>query len=147
MSGRFDDDKHKSKQSKTKIPTMIKLGTIIKRKFESLVELSLCGYEMEKVKSLLNEIQYLSQLRFLDIVGFRSMEALPEWLGNSTSLHHLDLLKLPNLKCLPSEAAICRLSQLISLSTYLCPLLKEACDKETGTEWSKIEHIPYLSIS
>lgn len=115
--------------------------------FESLVKLFLDGAGMEKVKNLPNQIQHLSQLRLLFIEGFDGLESLPEWLGNLTSLHDLALWELPNVKCLPSEAAMARLSQLTSLNIHSCPLLKDACDKEIGTEWSKIQHIPNVKIS
>ena len=112
-------------------------------KFKSLVRIDLHGSGMYKVKSLPNSIQYLNQLRDLHIWNFRSLEALPEWLGNLTSLRVLGLWYLPNLKSLPSRAAIRHLTRLV---IHVCPQLKEACARETGAEWPKLQHIPNVAI-
>ena len=108
-------------------------------KFKSLVRLDLYGGGMDKVKSLPNSIQYLNQLRYLHIWWFTSLEALPEWLCNLTSLRVLGLWYLPNLKSLPSRAAIRHLTRLV---IHFCPQLEEACARETGAEWPKLQHIP-----
>ncbi|PRQ38783.1 putative leucine-rich repeat domain, L domain-containing protein [Rosa chinensis] len=74
------------------------------------------------------------------------LEALPEWLGNLTSLESLWLWECENLKYLPTPNAMKNLTKLKSLVGISCPLLKETCTKETGSEWSKISHIPDVRL-
>ncbi|XP_024196145.1 putative adenylate cyclase regulatory protein [Rosa chinensis] len=72
------------------------------------------------------------------------LEALPEWLGNLTSLEALSIYYCENLKYLPTINAMKNLTKLKQLDIRGCPLLKERCTKETGPEWPKISHIPDL---
>ena len=74
------------------------------------------------------------------------MEALPEWLGNLSSLQTLFLNGNKNLMEMPTVQAMRRLTKLKQLCINRCPELKERCAKEKGTEWSKIAHIPYIEI-
>uniref|UniRef100_A0A7N2M5C6 Uncharacterized protein n=1 Tax=Quercus lobata TaxID=97700 RepID=A0A7N2M5C6_QUELO len=97
----------------------------------SLEKLDLYGWD--KLNSLPDEIKYFTALKSLCISGFDGMKALPEWLGNLSSLQILDLNDNKNLMEMPTV-------QAISISG--CPELKERCAKGSGTEWSKIAHIP-----
>ena len=74
------------------------------------------------------------------------MKALPEWLGNLSSLQTLLLNRNKNLMEMPTVQATRRLTKLKQLYISSCPELKERCAKEKGTEWSKIAHIPYIEI-
>ncbi|PRQ38761.1 putative P-loop containing nucleoside triphosphate hydrolase, leucine-rich repeat domain, L [Rosa chinensis] len=104
-----------------------------------LEELLLKGWP--KLKSLPQQIQHLTCLKELWISSFEGLEALPEWLGNLTSLETLEIWHCKNLKYLPTQNALTKLQHL-NISN--CPLLEERCTKETGPEWPKISHIPYL---
>ncbi|GLT60213.1 hypothetical protein SLA2020_329890 [Shorea laevis] len=110
----------------------------------SLEKLSLDDWR--KLTQLPHQIQHLTALRELKIQRFRKLDALPEWLGNLSSLESLTIEDCKNLKCLPSAEAIRRLTKLKMLEIGFCPRLEESCAKETGVEWPKISHIPYVRI-
>ncbi|XP_024191858.2 putative disease resistance protein At3g14460 [Rosa chinensis] len=109
-----------------------------------LEELTLRGWP--KLKSLPQQIQHLTCLNKLYISGFEGVDALPEWLGNLTSLEILEIRNCENLKYLPTLQAMQRLTKLEMIYITRCPLLKENCTKDTGPEWPKIAHIPTIDI-
>ncbi|KAL3497614.1 hypothetical protein ACH5RR_040346 [Cinchona calisaya] len=106
--------------------------------FVSLTSLELEGWR--NLKSFPEPIQYISALRDLTIKKFEDLEALPEWLGKIPSLESLTIRHCKNLKQLPN------LTNLQQLSILNCPLLKQRCAKDSGTEWHKIAHIPRIQI-
>ncbi|GLU15031.1 hypothetical protein SLE2022_315610 [Rubroshorea leprosula] len=110
----------------------------------SLEELVLDGWD--KLKSLPHQVQHLTALKILVLHEFNGMEALPEWLGDLSSLHRLEIWNCSNLTHLPSIEVMQRLSNLQYLYIWCCPKLKERCAKKRGPEWSKISHIPKISI-
>ena len=71
------------------------------------------------------------------------MEALPEWLGNLSSLQNLDLIRCENLMYM---ATVQRLTKLTILQISNCPKLTERCAEGTGAEWSNIAHIPLIVL-
>ncbi|XP_050256547.1 putative disease resistance protein RGA4 isoform X2 [Quercus robur] len=109
--------------------------------YESLQILQLYGWT--KLNSLPDEIQCFTALTRLDISEFDGMEALPEWLGNLSSLQFLYLCNCNNLTYLPTAQAMGRITKL---EIYYCSKLKERCAKGSGAEWSKIAHIPIIWI-
>ncbi|GKV51423.1 hypothetical protein SLEP1_g58082 [Rubroshorea leprosula] len=110
----------------------------------SLHGLGLHGWE--KLTYLPPQIQHLTSLRELRIYDFNQVEALPEWLGSLSSLETLSIGDCANLKYLPSAQTMQCLSELQYLQIFGCPELKGRCAKETGLEWFKISHIPYIQI-
>ena len=72
------------------------------------------------------------------------MEALPEWLGNLSSVRNLYLWKCMKLMYLPTAGAM---QHLTKLNIDKCPKLKERCVKGSGAEWLKIAHIPNIFIN
>ncbi|GLT91504.1 hypothetical protein SLE2022_093870 [Rubroshorea leprosula] len=82
----------------------------------------------------------------LTVVSFEQVVTLPEWLGNFSSLQHLEILHCNNMKQLPSAEAIQGLSKLQVLFIWGCLGLLERCAKKRGSEWSKISHIPELKL-
>ncbi|KAK4566083.1 hypothetical protein RGQ29_002323 [Quercus rubra] len=88
---------------------------------------------------LLDQIQYFIALKILWIEGFHEIGALPEWLGNLSSLQKLYIVDCKNLVHLPTEEAMRRLTQLKTLEIYRCPNLEDNAR-------SKIDHIPFVNI-
>ncbi|XP_058209354.1 putative disease resistance protein RGA4 [Rhododendron vialii] len=111
--------------------------------FMFLESLKLRGWP--KLKCLPDQLRLLTSLRKLVVDKFGGLEALPEWLGNFSSLESLKLLECPNLTRLPSLGNFQLLKNLQSLKIYYCSLLTERC-KEGGEEWHKIAHIQKLVI-
>ncbi|KAJ8452143.1 hypothetical protein Cgig2_016724 [Carnegiea gigantea] len=109
----------------------------------SLSRLALNAKGMNKVTSLPDQIQGIPDLKALAITGFKCLEALPEWLGDLTSLRLLCLGNLPLVKCLP---VMKRLTELKCLYISHCTHLKELYGSTTGSEWSKIKHIADVEI-
>ncbi|XP_058209384.1 uncharacterized protein LOC131322165 [Rhododendron vialii] len=112
--------------------------------FMFLESLSLEGWP--KLKFLPDQLRHLTSLRKLEISDFNGLEALPEWLGNFSSLESLTLRLCMNLTRLPSLETFRLLKNLQSLAIFRCPLLKKRCEEERGEELSKIAHIPSLEI-
>ncbi|XP_050256413.1 putative disease resistance protein RGA1 [Quercus robur] len=107
----------------------------------SLETLTLFGWA--KLNSLPEDIQRFTALTQLWIVTFDQMEALPEWLGNLSSVRELYLLNCMNLMYLPTAEAM---QHLTELNIYDCLKLKERCVKGSGAEWLKIAHIPNIYL-
>ncbi|KAI3950126.1 hypothetical protein MKW98_008571, partial [Papaver atlanticum] len=103
--------------------------------FPSLRELNLL--EGTKIKCLPDQIQYITSLQTLTIDGFNSLVALPEWLGNLASLKELKLYNCENLKYLPSQEQMLRLTSLQLLALFDSQVLMDRC-KEGGEEAYKI---------
>ncbi|KAL6291961.1 hypothetical protein ACE6H2_000103 [Prunus campanulata] len=77
-----------------------------------------------KLKSLPQQIQHLTtSLTSLEIESFDGMEALPEWLGNLTSLTHLSIKKCKNLMYMPTIEVMQHLVGLRELLIDNCPAL------------------------
>ncbi|KAL4290190.1 hypothetical protein GQ457_14G004730 [Hibiscus cannabinus] len=89
----------------------------------SLKELRLNGWD--KPYSLPHQLQHLTALEHLEIRDFDGLNALPEWLGNLSSLRVLCFRGCKNLVHLPSKEALRRLSKLHLFRIYGCPQLKE----------------------
>uniref|UniRef100_A0A2N9H034 R13L1/DRL21-like LRR repeat region domain-containing protein n=1 Tax=Fagus sylvatica TaxID=28930 RepID=A0A2N9H034_FAGSY len=96
-----------------------------------------------KLNSLPDQIQSFTALKVLLIANFDGMEALPEWLGNLSSLQKLYLLWCNNLMYLPrTQAMRC----LTKLHIYDCPKLKERCVEGSRAEWLNVADIPIIII-
>ncbi|XP_016649998.1 PREDICTED: disease resistance protein RGA2-like [Prunus mume] len=106
--------------------------------------LSLWGWP--KLKSLPEQIQHFTSLARLEVRCFDGMEALPEWLRNLTSLKRLGICHCKNMMYLPTLEAMQCLTKLECIWILYCPLLKERCNKKSGSEWPKISHIPYIEV-
>ncbi|KAK9159941.1 hypothetical protein Syun_006282 [Stephania yunnanensis] len=118
----------------------------------SLRSLSISGWS--RLKSLPEQIQYLSRLEFLNINDFDGMTDLPEWFGKLTSLETLTIWGCKNLMHLPSANEMQKLTSLRTLTIRRCPLLKERCKppkKRCGlgsgsSEWHKIPRITKVDV-
>ncbi|GLT79590.1 hypothetical protein SLA2020_510730 [Shorea laevis] len=101
-------------------------------------------YGWDKLNSLPHQLRHLTVLKELRLRKFNGLEALPEWLGDFSSLHRLEIGNCSNLTHLPSIEAMRGLSNLQDLQIGRCQKLKERCAENGGPEWSKISHIPYI---
>ncbi|MBA0794987.1 hypothetical protein Gohar_019267, partial [Gossypium harknessii] len=86
-------------------------------------------------------------LRNLTICSFHEIEALPDSFRNLSSLEHLSIWLCDKLMYLPSVDVMRSLSKLEIILILDCPLLETRCERESGPEWSKISHIPHVSIN
>ncbi|TYJ44802.1 hypothetical protein E1A91_A02G009200v1 [Gossypium mustelinum] len=109
-----------------------------------LQELRLLGWE--KLSSLPYQLQHLTALEELEIQRFHGIEALPDWLGNLSSVKCRRMVSCDKLMYLPSEHVMRSLSKLTTFIISACPRLEARCSKESGLEWSKISHICRTSI-
>ncbi|RXI06015.1 hypothetical protein DVH24_018057 [Malus domestica] len=87
-------------------------------------------YGWPKLKSLPQPIQHSTCLTSLSIYKFHGVEALPEWLGNLTSLTKLEISYCKNLMFLPAVEAMQRLTKLHKLEIRWCPRLQERCARD-----------------
>ncbi|XP_057989891.1 disease resistance protein RGA2 [Hevea brasiliensis] len=116
------------------------------QELSSLECLTIFGDHGGRIKSLPDQLQCLTGLNSLSICSFKGVEALPEWLGNLLSLQFLEIWNCDNLKYLPTATAMQRLSKLRKLNIFGCSVPRENCAKGSGSEWSKICHIPDTNI-
>ncbi|XP_065870936.1 putative disease resistance protein RGA3 [Euphorbia lathyris] len=72
-----------------------------------------------------NQLQHVTSLKSLKIMGFTAMEELPEWLANLQSLQYLSLDYCRHLECQSTAIVVQRLSKLAHLYIDFCPLLEE----------------------
>ncbi|KAL4289523.1 hypothetical protein GQ457_14G004800 [Hibiscus cannabinus] len=88
----------------------------------SLKQLTLFGWN--KSCSLPHQLQRLTALEHLEIRYFDGLNALPEWLGNLSSLRGLKFIYCEYLEHLPSKEALQRLSNLRSFDIHGCRRLQ-----------------------
>ncbi|GMN64517.1 hypothetical protein TIFTF001_033592 [Ficus carica] len=85
-----------------------------------------------------------SALTYLFISDFRKLKPLNgKGFKHLTSLQYLSIGKCDKLECLPEEGLPL---SLFTLSIYECPMLSERCQRKTGEDWPKIQHIPNIYI-
>ncbi|XP_021801361.1 putative disease resistance protein RGA4 [Prunus avium] len=105
------------------------------------------GWPNLRLKPLPQQIQQLTtSLTSLEIESFDGVEALPEWLGNLTSLTTLSIHNCKNLVSLPAVEVMQRLTKLQVLVIGACPRLGGRSALESGPEWHKISHIPRIVV-
>ncbi|KAL2335084.1 hypothetical protein Fmac_016297 [Flemingia macrophylla] len=91
-------------------------------------------YKLPKLEALQN----MSAFRKLGLRDLPSLKSLPECCG---SLHVLTISNCLKVRYLPT-----RLDSLERLRIGACPELAERCRKETGQDWPKMAHIPFILI-
>ncbi|XP_031270058.1 putative disease resistance protein RGA1 [Pistacia vera] len=106
-------------------------------------------------------------LRYLRIKELPQLVEFPQWLiqCSTNTLESLEILNCSNLKALPESMEklqalgvvnclelsslpkdMDRLIALRELTIRGCPKLSERCKQETGEDWFKIAHIPYIDL-
>ncbi|KAL5545546.1 hypothetical protein UlMin_005233 [Ulmus minor] len=84
-------------------------------------------------------------LTSLEISNLSSLETLDNrGLGALTSLKELWIKDCPKLHAIPEEGLP---TSITRLNICECPLLEEKCEKEKGEYWTKIAHIPSITIN
>ncbi|GMN18678.1 hypothetical protein TIFTF001_048507 [Ficus carica] len=114
------------------------------QRLSSLQWLSLSGCEELGVNSFPEEGLLPSTLTSLVISEFKYLKALNgKGFQHLTSLQHLDIHFCEKVEGLPEEGLPLSLS---TLRIEGCHLLSERCQRETGEDWPKIQHIPKIEI-
>ncbi|KAM0070727.1 putative P-loop containing nucleoside triphosphate hydrolase, leucine-rich repeat domain superfamily [Helianthus debilis subsp. tardiflorus] len=111
----------------------------------SLVKLGLyCGQSDEDDVSRCSQLSHLlpSSLTSLGIHTFKKLKSVSVGLQHLTSLQHLFLWCCPKMKHLPDIL----LPTLLSLNIAECPNLEGRCSRR-GSYWSRISHIPCITIN
>ncbi|XP_060670435.1 putative disease resistance protein RGA1 [Ziziphus jujuba] len=98
---------------------------------------------LPKLDKLPDGLQHLTRLEQLHIWRC-NIKTLPEWIGNFKSLKNLGISVCPYLNSLPQ--ALESLHRLETLEIEDCAILFQRCQRETGKDWDKIQHIPNLKI-
>ncbi|TYI91666.1 hypothetical protein E1A91_D02G009200v1 [Gossypium mustelinum] len=111
----------------------------IQRLSASLKELRLLGWA--KLSSLPYQLHHLTALEELEIQRFHGIEALPDWLGNLSSIKRLGIDSCDKLVYLPSELVRRSLSKVIAFEISACPRLEARRSKESSSEWFNISVI------
>ncbi|CAK9170519.1 unnamed protein product [Ilex paraguariensis] len=96
-----------------------------------------------KIESLSEGLENLTSLVNLQIYDCPKVESLSGGLQKLTSLESLHMENCPELGSLLNERVLDTLSILV---IRRCPLLKERYSKESGVDWPKIAHIPFVQI-
>ncbi|CAL5348108.1 unnamed protein product [Camellia sinensis] len=114
--------------------------------FISLVSLTLHGWK--KLKYLPDQLQHLTTLRHLSMSNIHGMEALPEWLGNLSSLYSLELVCCMDLMNLPTMEAMQRLTNLHYLTIYnYCPYSKNPHGEDLKvTRFINLSVLPQIAM-
>ncbi|MED6182567.1 hypothetical protein PIB30_029560 [Stylosanthes scabra] len=122
--------------------------------------------EEEEGKEHVTAVHNLN-LQLFDIKGLYKLKALPNWLERATKLRYLTIIGAI-IKSFPARLPMASLEQLdindcaeLSslpdnmdqthslqyLKIYDCPTLSQRYNKRTGSDWSKIAHIPRCEIN
>ena len=106
---------------------------------------SLTLVSLPKLVRLPRGMHWLTSLHSLEIKFCNNLEELPAWIGCFTSLQSLHVENCGKLKSVPQE--MCQLASLERLSLYYnSDELRVRCQKPSGADWPKIQHIPFIEV-
>ncbi|XP_057520309.1 putative disease resistance protein RGA3 isoform X1 [Amaranthus tricolor] len=106
---------------------------------------SLKLFRLPKLVDFPSGFRHLTNLRSLEITYNVNLRELPEWISCVSSLINMKLYGCPELTCLPDGFR--NLTNLNRLMIGKCsPILTERCKGPNGSDWLKIQHIPFLII-
>ncbi|XP_058225759.1 putative disease resistance RPP13-like protein 1 [Rhododendron vialii] len=110
----------------------------------SLKILYLFGESEDALESFPEEGLLPSTLKHLGLIRMPNLKSLNKrGLQHLGSLETMDIWNCPQLQSLPEEGLPTSLFRLFILD---CPLLKPRCRREEGEDWHKIAHIPLIEI-
>ncbi|KAJ8635191.1 hypothetical protein MRB53_009458 [Persea americana] len=143
----FADEDQIRSQSSLEVLSIVSCDKLIfsglrLRYLSSLETLSI--WNSNEFAHVAHELSFLTSLQYLWLGQCHGLKSLPEGIRNLTSLRHLTIGKCPEMVSLPRELQ--RLSALNELTIHGCPTLDIQCKKDTGEDWDKIQHIPYIRI-
>ncbi|KAI9195537.1 hypothetical protein LWI28_015856 [Acer negundo] len=150
------------------LPCDIKYSTSLKTLLIIDCEKLNLRIEMEEDDSRQDLNSTRIQLRSIIIKGLPNVEELPQWLLHGNTLESLTIDKCPNFIALPESMQNLQslqhlfivdcpkltslpegMHRLIALRRLIingCPALSGRCEKDTGEDWHKIAHIPWIQI-
>ncbi|CAO2819547.1 unnamed protein product [Amaranthus hypochondriacus] len=100
---------------------------------------------LDKLVDFPSGFRHLTNLLSLVIYHNLELRELPEWISCLSSLVNMMLLSCPKLTCLPDGFRnLTNLNQLIICECS--PILMERCKGPNGSDWLKIQHIPFHMI-
>ncbi|XP_057520668.1 putative disease resistance protein RGA4 [Amaranthus tricolor] len=106
---------------------------------------SLKLFSLPKLVDFPSGFRHLTNLRSLEIAFNYNLRELPEWISCVSSLINMKLYRCTELTCLPDGFR--NLTNLNRLIIGKCsPILMERCKGPNGSDWLKIQHIPFLII-
>ncbi|XP_077239429.1 putative disease resistance protein At3g14460 isoform X1 [Tasmannia lanceolata] len=89
-----------------------------------------------------NEYGLPTTLVRIFVFNCKNLKSLPNRMQNLTSLIFLAIMYCPEISSLPEGGLPTTLTHLYIRE---CPKLKESCQKNSGQDWPKIQHIPLIS--
>ncbi|KAF7824701.1 putative disease resistance RPP13-like protein 1 [Senna tora] len=111
----------------------------------SFEAIQVCDDDIENVESFpaapnlrFLEFRYCSKLKAINYMALRDLQSLRSLIFGGCPLMSFE--NFPD----DEQAFPISLSELCIWGN--CPLLKERCEKEKGQDWSKVSHIPLISI-
>ncbi|KAB2032921.1 hypothetical protein ES319_D05G412100v1 [Gossypium barbadense] len=113
----------------------------------SLQELTIGGERCSNVVSFPEKgigMMLPPSLTHIRLLRFENLEFMfSEGFQDLASLKVLEIFQCPKLTSLPAEKELLSLGYL---NINSCPLLQKECSNDKGQEWSKISHIPFVTI-
>ncbi|KAG5528014.1 hypothetical protein RHGRI_028820 [Rhododendron griersonianum] len=98
-----------------------------------------------EIQSFPEGMRHLNSLQHMKIDNFEGLITLPNWLGSLQSLSCLEIWSCSNLMSMPD--GLRGQKNLRELRIEYCPKLERRCKKESGEDWLKIAHIPFIYIN
>ncbi|KAL2901483.1 putative disease resistance protein RGA4 [Bienertia sinuspersici] len=99
---------------------------------------------MSQLVSLPTGLQYLENLRSLELYCNYWLMEIPEWISCFSFLTYMELCNSCHVKTLPESFT--NLTALNELRIVLCSPLAKRCQAPHGVDWPKIQHIPLVTI-